>query len=140
MRVDRRLLSLDFLRGFGVITFIVWHCYAYFYKYPQGSSPVHRGTICATGLFIFLGGFLVGNHYYSRLSSSKDAASIARRLLVRAAKLTSYVVLANLLVAVLLERGFNGGAVAETFRNLISLPTRTGGTFPSRYSSSLRLV
>jgi hypothetical protein len=130
MRVDHRLLSLDFLRGYGIITFIVWHCYAYFYKYPQGFSPVHRSTIGATGLFIFLGGFLVGNHYYAKLSATKDAASITKRLLIRAGKLILYVILANLLVAILMERGFNVGAFAETFRNLVSLLYRDRWDIP----------
>ena len=121
MQMSNRLFSLDFLKGFGIITFILWHCYAYFFKYPQGYSPVHRSTIGVTGLFIFLSGFIVGNHYYSKLAKTKNMAAIAKRLFVRAVKLIFVVVSANLLVAVLLERRFDYGVLVDTFRNLISL-------------------
>lgn len=112
---------MDFLKGFGIITFILWHCYAYFCKYPQGYSPVHRSTIGVTGLFIFLSGFIVGNHYYSKLAETKDMAAITKRLFARAVKLILFVVSANLFVAVLLERRFDYGVLVDTFRNLFSL-------------------
>jgi hypothetical protein len=118
---DHRLNSLDFLKGFGIFTFILWHCYAYFFKYPQGYSPVHRSTIGVTGLFIFLSGFIVGNHYYAKLVNTKDAAAIAKRLFARAFKLILFVVCANLLVAVLVEKKSNYGALVDTFRSLLSL-------------------
>jgi hypothetical protein len=132
--MSNRLSSLDFLKGFGIITFIVWHSYAYFYKYPQGYSSVHRITIYATGLFIFLSGFLVGNHYYPKLVKTKDIALITKRLLARAVKLTSYVVIANLLVAVLLERRSIYGAFVDTFRNLFSLVNK------DRWDISLQIL
>lgn len=96
-----RLLSIDALKGFGIVSFIVWHSYAYYYKYSQASSPVSRGVLFATGLFIALSGFVFGFHYYEKIQRGYPLRSLVFRLMVRCSKLMGYVVVANIAVSAL---------------------------------------
>ncbi|WP_165066827.1 acyltransferase [Paludisphaera rhizosphaerae] len=55
-----RFLSLDMVKGVGVLSFILWHAMAYFHQSGAESAPAVRFTHYATGLFVFVTGFILG--------------------------------------------------------------------------------
>jgi hypothetical protein len=117
-KVAVRSAGIDALKGFGVMSFIVWHCYANYYKYSQASSAFFRSVLFATGLFVALSGFVVGYHYYSKLQKGYSVRYLFRRIIIRSLKLSFYVFLAGVAVSVLDSKNYR---IGQPLREIFTL-------------------
>ena len=121
--VSDRLNSVDFIKGIGIISFILWHCYDYFYITSSLRPPLGRFILYTTGIFIFMSGFIVGYHYYQKYikASESDRHFINNRLYIRAMKLVCYVFIANLASNIIINKNIGVNIIKQTVYLLISL-------------------
>lgn len=82
-----RLVSIDFVRGIGIVSFTYWHAANYFCIDHSSSIPSVRFTLYATGLFIFTAGLLIGLHYDPIFQALARRKETSFRLIARGVKL-----------------------------------------------------
>lgn len=118
-----RLSSVDFLKGFGIISFILWHCYDYYYLIGNTRPPLNRFILYTTGIFIFTSGFIVGYHYFEKFIISPHDVQyvITKRLYIRAVKLVCYVYIVNLISIIIKTKNLSIYALEKTVTLIISL-------------------
>lgn len=118
-----RLNSVDFIKGFGIISFILWHSYDYMYETTILRPPLGRFILYTTGIFIFMSGFIVGYHYYQKYlkTSNVDRHTINKKLYIRAMKLIFYVFIANLTYNITITKSISVHTLIKTISSIMSL-------------------
>lgn len=94
-QISNRDLYLDFVKGFLVITMVIYHTMNYF---STANWEKYAYIRFVTGSFVFISGYIVSTFYEGKYG--KDKIGICKRLIVRGLKLliifTSLTLLANL--------------------------------------------
>ena len=114
-----RLRSLDFIKAYGIIAFIIWHCYVAYYIHSPDDSPIKRYFLFATGFFILLSGFTVGLHYKKAIDFG--VYYIIKKNGFRAIRLLFYMMGANLSVYFVFTQKVEFRGVIELFPKIISI-------------------
>lgn len=96
-----REIFLDWLKGYGILQFIVWHVFENFYIHPPITAPLFRLVFPVTGFFVFTSGFLVGYHYFMAITTDGARFSVFKRLFIRTSKLFLLVFIANMAISFL---------------------------------------
>ena len=95
-QISNRDLYLDFVKGFLVITMVIYHTMNYF---STANWEKYAYIRFITGSFVFISGYIVSTFYERKYG--KDKIGICKRLIVRGLKLliifTSLTLLANLI-------------------------------------------
>lgn len=100
-QISNRDLHLDFVKGFLVITMVIYHTMNYF----STANPEEYGYIrFVTGSFIFISGYMVSTFYEKKYR--KDKIRICKRLIGRGLKLLIIFTTLNLFVSLTGVEGY----------------------------------
>lgn len=133
---SQRQVSLDLIKGLGILEFICWHIFESFYEHPNVTAVMYRIVFSVTGFFVFSSGFIIGSHYYGilQLSEGKNPIPIFKRLCFRASKLLLIVLLANLFMIFVKNKEFSLENVMDVLWKIFSL------FFIDRWDVSLQVL
>jgi peptidoglycan/LPS O-acetylase OafA/YrhL len=80
--MNNRDLNLDFVKGFLVISMVVYHTLNY---YCISGYDVIKYVRFVTGSFIFISGYIVSEHYLKKYET--DKVNVSKRLIIRGLKI-----------------------------------------------------
>jgi fucose 4-O-acetylase-like acetyltransferase len=107
-----RYVSIDLLKGVGVISFIAYHVGERFSE-NRYTDVWYLAQVFVTSFFIFSSGFMVGFHYYHLNSTRSEYFLTAKRLLIRAGRLFTLVFLFGTSKSVAID----GLSILSSFKN-----------------------
>jgi hypothetical protein len=118
---DIRINALDYVKGLGIIFFIYWHAISYTYSPGVWATPSGRFVHCATGMFIFIAGVLVGFHYSRKSASGNSSRKVYTRLVIRGLKLIAYFLTGYFLKQFVEQKVLNFQLLETVITNSVSL-------------------
>ena len=92
--MNNRDLNLDFVKGFLVVSMVIYHTFNYF---SSAGYLATRYVRFSTGAFIFISGYLVATYYKNKYNLNKKA--VCKRLIIRGIKLLLIFLVINLLIS-----------------------------------------
>ncbi len=87
---------MDFVKGFLVVTMVLYHAFNYFSAAGYGATKYVRFV---TGAFIFISGYIVATYYGRRFAA--DVRGVTRRLIIRGSKILLLFTVINLALNVI---------------------------------------
>ena len=92
--MNKRDLDLDYVKGFLVLSMVIYHTFNYFTTAGYSATQYVRYS---TGAFIFISGYLVATYYKNKFCLNKKA--VCKRLIIRGMKLLIIFTVINLLIS-----------------------------------------
>ena len=94
--MNDRDLNLDFVKGFLVISMVIYHTFNYFTTVGYSATQYVRYS---TGAFIFISGYLVATYYKNKFYLNKK--DVCKRLIIRGLKLLLIFLVINLIISLI---------------------------------------